>query len=318
MLLKTDFCAPIRVDRISVRLGEWEVNSDKEFMSHEDYSVSAVNIHPDYKPGPEFNDIAVLLLKDEVVIRDHIHTVCLPVPQEKFDDKRCVATGWGKDAFEGKYSEILKKVLLPVVDRGLCEEALRRTRLGKHFHLHEHFLCAGGEFARDTCTGDGGGPLVCPVEGHYILAGIASWGIGCGQKNVPGVYVSVPSVMPWIDSIIAGSEWFSRPRTFDPTSTRISRQYISFCPSGNDLSSVTEHRALEFVPIHLQYGLIHPHLDGGDIVDDVLDGARKSPVVSPDPKTIRSIRRRTPEDFAAIYLQHGKEQHRLYDSEEGS
>ena len=29
------------------------------------------------------------------------------------------------------------------------------------------------------------------VNGRWVLSGIVSWGLGCGEKDVPGVYVEV-------------------------------------------------------------------------------------------------------------------------------
>lgn len=54
--------------------------------------------------------------------------------------------------------------------------------------------------------GDGGSPLVCPLrntQDRYVQAGIVSWGIGCGQNRVPGVYASVAKARRWIDSKLA-------------------------------------------------------------------------------------------------------------------
>jgi plasma kallikrein len=53
-----------------------------------------------------------------------------------------------------------------------------------------------------SLLGDGGGPLVCPVQGRheiYYQAGIVAWGIECGQENVPGVYANVANFRQWID-----------------------------------------------------------------------------------------------------------------------
>lgn len=98
-----------------------------------------------------------------------------------------------------------------------CQEALRNTRLGQRFKLHSNFLCAGGEEGRDSCKvgseqptmrsddlifqGDGGGPLVCyRQDGTYSLMGIVAWGIECGKKGIPGVYVDVRKYLDWIVS----------------------------------------------------------------------------------------------------------------------
>ncbi len=78
--------------------------------------------------------------------------MCLPDRSEDFSGRRCFVSGWGKDAFsEGSYQHVLKEVELPVIPSGLCERQLRRTRLGPSFHLHEGFLCAGGEEGKDAC-----------------------------------------------------------------------------------------------------------------------------------------------------------------------
>ena len=32
----------------------------------------------------------------------------------------------------------------------------------------------------------------------YVLVGIISWGLSCGQKNVPGIYASVSNALNFI------------------------------------------------------------------------------------------------------------------------
>ena len=104
-----------------------------------------------------------------------------------------------------RYQEVLKEVVVPVISNEQCQKNLREnTRLGPFFELDSSFMCAGGVQGVDTCKGDGGSPLVCKQRnGPWYQAGIVSWGIGCGEKDVPAVYASVATVSCWIDKEVS-------------------------------------------------------------------------------------------------------------------
>ncbi|KAH8377364.1 hypothetical protein KR093_005021 [Drosophila rubida] len=187
-----------------VRAGEWDTQTKEEPIPHEDRYVKDIIYHEQFNKGSLYNDVALLFLETPLDFKSSIQPVCLPNVGEQFDLERCFATGWGKNKFgkDGEYQVILKKIDLPVVGHPTCQSNLRNTRLGKHFILHDSFMCAGGEKDRDTCKGDGGSPLVCPIKGQpnrFKSAGLVAWGIGCGEENIPGVYASVSYLRPWID-----------------------------------------------------------------------------------------------------------------------
>lgn len=194
-------------EQLKVRAGEWDTQTKNEIYPHQDRNVGKVIIHELFNSGSLQNDFAILILSNPVDFAENVDVVCLPEQNDQFDRSRCFASGWGKDVFgkAGHYQVILKRVELPVVPHGTCQNSLRTTRLGRHFVLNPSFICAGGEPGKDTCKGDGGSPLVCPLRNdpsRYVQAGIVAWGIGCGETGIPGVYANVAAARRWIDEKI--------------------------------------------------------------------------------------------------------------------
>lgn len=192
---------------LAVRFGEWDTQTKNELFPTVDRKVAQIIIHEQFNPGSLSNDIALLVLTEPVTLAENIQTICLPPQNQNFDNSNCYASGWGKDSYgkAGKYQVIMKKVSLPTVPFKQCEETLKRTRLGRRFVLHKSFMCAGGVPGADTCYGDGGSPLVCPIRGpkaaseRYYQAGIVAWGLGCNDP-VPGAYANVGYFRSWIDT----------------------------------------------------------------------------------------------------------------------
>jgi len=138
-------------------------------------------IHESFDKTDLRYNVALLFLKNDIQLSDKINTICLSPQNQSFEGKRCLVSGWGKDKFgkEGRYSPVLKKIEVPTVPNDICRENLKKAFPKADISLHESLMCAGGEEGKNACKGDGGSPLVCPVEGvpdQYYQAGIVAWG----------------------------------------------------------------------------------------------------------------------------------------------
>merc|ERR1712013_334022 len=123
--------------RLKVRCGEWDTQSQNEPRAHQDRAVHQVDLHPEFNGRNLANDWALLYTTEKFELQEHIDTICLPDPDEVFERQDCFATGWGKDQFgaAGEYQVVLKEIDLPVVGHQVCQDSLRRTRLGRRFQL---------------------------------------------------------------------------------------------------------------------------------------------------------------------------------------
>lgn len=204
VVLTAAHCVHLKNDAsLTVRAGEWDTKTLNEILPHQDRPVKKIIVNPNYYAALQINNVALLILETPFNPAGNVKLICLPPQGTTFIDDNCFVTGWGKSKFDSlEYQVILKKIQLPMVPNQDCEKALKTTRLGPKFRLHNSFVCAGGEEGKDACTGDGGSPLMCPFPGsdvRYYQAGIVAWGIGCGTSGIPGVYTKNSLFTEWIN-----------------------------------------------------------------------------------------------------------------------
>uniref|UniRef100_A0AAY4DS49 Peptidase S1 domain-containing protein n=1 Tax=Denticeps clupeoides TaxID=299321 RepID=A0AAY4DS49_9TELE len=96
-----------------------------------------------------------------------------------------------------KLANMLQKAQVSIIDQRECQSSYSDV-------LTTRMICAGSmEGGTDTCLGDSGGPLTCrEPHGRWFVAGITSWGHGCGRSGFPGVYVRVTAIRGWISSFL--------------------------------------------------------------------------------------------------------------------
>ncbi|XP_060844575.1 transmembrane protease serine 9-like [Rhopalosiphum padi] len=180
------------VARLTANLGDYNIKS-KTDVKHMERKIKRVVRHKGFDQRTLYNDIALLTLDKPVKFDKQVHPICLPTSRSMYAGQTATVIGWGSLKESGPQPAILQKVNVPVWTNQECKFKYGAAAPGG---IVDHFLCAG-KAARDSCSGDSGGPLMLN-DGKWTQVGIVSWGIGCGKGQYPGVYTRVTSFMNWI------------------------------------------------------------------------------------------------------------------------
>ncbi|KAK7604020.1 hypothetical protein V9T40_004293 [Parthenolecanium corni] len=183
----------LKRSKIRVILGDHDqtVITDSESVMR---AVSSVIRHRHFDVNSYNHDIALLKLRKPVNFSKTVRPVCLPPEELDPAGLTGIVVGWGRTSEGGTLANVIQEVQVPILTLDQC-----RSTKYKPSRITANMICAG-KGVQDSCQGDSGGPLIISTGGNYKyeLAGIVSWGVGCGRPGYPGVYTRVNRYLDWV------------------------------------------------------------------------------------------------------------------------
>ncbi|OQR70521.1 coagulation factor XI isoform X2-like [Tropilaelaps mercedesae] len=190
----------VEVDEYRVVSGS--VHARKLNIGGRYHKLARVHFYDSYTPELQYEfDIAIVEVEVAFNFTNGLEgSICLPsLATRNFDNKTCVISGWG--ATRNKDSPIQNALFysfVPVVQTSTCRQKFKNVKKIRGAVT----ICAGGTNEHDVCRGDDGGPLACPFNGVYYLAGIVSIITDCGFDGYPALFTRVSAYRKWILSIL--------------------------------------------------------------------------------------------------------------------
>ncbi|CAG7674172.1 unnamed protein product [Allacma fusca] len=143
-------------------------------------------------------DLSILTTNEPFIFNHAVQAITL---FGTFDEEGEATTiGWGKldeNDDDSALPNILNSVNVKVFSSQTCD-FMYGNCVDCPTYLPEAMLCAGNKDlsgGKDACQYDSGGPLVIKRDGVNYLAGVVSWGVGCGRAEYPGVYARISTLL---------------------------------------------------------------------------------------------------------------------------
>jgi len=156
--------------------------------------------HASYDSTTMLNDIALLILDQNITLNTYVKLACLPNSSSSYPpvNQNAWASGWGTLSSGGSQPDKMQNVKLTIYSSSMCNNVF--PSLTKSW---DNQVCAG-DYAggKDTCQGDSGGPLMFreTIGGKekMFVVGVVSYGDGCASAGKPGIYVRTSNYVSWI------------------------------------------------------------------------------------------------------------------------
>ncbi|XP_044278505.1 LOW QUALITY PROTEIN: serine protease 53 [Varanus komodoensis] len=179
-----------------VLLGETLEGGQQKWQ--EKRALQSNTLHAAYINMTEGFDIAMAKLAQPVVFGDSIRTICAPYSTHQFPfGSTCWTRGRRTDG--DKPSGSLGGVEVKLISSKNCNCIYdKNSNPGSKVPITDSMMCARPHKSSMRCEESAGEPLVCNHEGMWFLAGISSFGKGCGTLVHPGVYTSVHAYQEWV------------------------------------------------------------------------------------------------------------------------
>ncbi|XP_069098578.1 trypsin-3-like [Pleurodeles waltl] len=177
------------INRLTILLGKH--NLFLQEPTSQMFSVIKAALHPQFNQSTLNFDAMLLKLHVKVVLTSAVNPATLSNQGSTVSVALCWVYGWGvTNVFSYTLSDVLQGANVPFVNQSSCKRSYGDSKITLNM------ICAG-QFGKDSCKGDSGGPLICNGK----LEGITSWGYSCATV-MPGVYTRVANIRAWIDLIL--------------------------------------------------------------------------------------------------------------------
>jgi len=169
----------------------------------ETVNIKEVEVHPDYggTAGDLENDFMILVLSRNI---DNITPVCLAEADVSLPSGNLLTImGWGYTESNNFYSDVLRETKVNYVPNENCR-GIEFNNITPLFDTidSENYMCAASYNEKNSCSGDGGGPLIIKGDApdNDVQVGVTSFGFEC--EVAVGVYARISAQRDWIDRVV--------------------------------------------------------------------------------------------------------------------